>query len=168
MDPRDIILEKYDDLEGQVTNPSDETNPETYIPETGRTDPLTIVNSAIPEELRPPRTGDTDLNEIDTYFVAQQATAFVNAIRYSIQCHNVIQIGIEKYATFSTAQGRFLLSEGQSTSFGLGYVNGILLVGTVTCASVDTDRVVLRVTVYGEGTTTSISKDQTYIPRGFD
>jgi len=173
MDPREIIDKKYTDLEDRKTDPWNEEKPEKFIPETGRVDPLTRVDSAVPKELAPPRAGETDQNQIDNYLIAQQASLIVAGIAASLQCHNVIQIGLDKYASFSIADngqggggGMFTLQEGQSSGqFMTGMVNGIPLVGSVTCASISTKQVVLIISVAGWGTPTSISKEQVFIPR---
>ena len=167
LDPREIIDKKYDDLAGRETTPWNEDDPESFIPETGRVDPLTRVSSVVPDELKPPRAGETDQNQIDSYLVARAASEAVAGIAMSIQCHNVIQIGLDKYASFSIeGGGNFTLQEGMgSGQFFVGSVNGIPLVGEVTCASISTSQVVLTISVAGYGTPTSISKNQIYIPR---
>lgn len=166
MDPREIIDRKYTDLEERKTEPWNEELPETFIPETGRVDPLTRVISAVPKELKPPRAGETDQNQIDSYLIAREATAIVNGIAASLQCYNVVQIGLDKYASFSSGGRMFTLTESQSSGqFFVGMVNGIPLVGEVTCASITTKQVVLVITVSGYGTPTSISKEQVFIPK---
>jgi hypothetical protein len=168
LDPREIIDKKYTDLDSKMTHPQDPESPD-FIPETGRVDPLTRVDSAVPDELKPPRAGETDQNQINNYLVAQAASAAVAGIALSIQCNNVIQIGLEKYASFSVAGGQqFTLQEGQgSGDFLVSMTEGIAIVGSITCASISTDQVVLTISASGYGTTTSISKNQVYIPRGF-
>jgi len=165
LDPRDIIIKKYEDLEERKTEPWNEES-EGYIPNTGRVDPLTRVRSAVPDELKPPRAGETDMNEINTYLIADVATQIVDAVSYLMQCHNVIQIGLVRYATFSYQGGQpFPLEEGFSTSLNAGSVNGIPIIVTITLTEVDTDQVVLRINATGQGTSTSVTKNQTYIPR---
>lgn len=165
LDPRDIIVKKYEDLEERKTEPWDEES-EGYLPNTGRVDPLTRVRSAVPDELKPPRAGETDMNEINTYLIADAATMIVDGVAYAMQCHNVIQIGLTKYATFSYGGSQpFPLEEGFSTSLNAGSVNGIPIVVTITLTSVSTEQVVLRITAAGQGTATSVTKNQTYIPR---
>lgn len=168
MDPREIIAAKYDDLDDQKTEPWNEDNPEEFIPQTSRSDPLTIVDSAVPEELRPPRTGDTDQNQIDTYQVARVATEVANAIAANIVCHNVIQIGLQKYVTLSVFGERYApVQEGLSFEFPVGYVSGILVMGSISITSVSTDQVVIGITVYGAGTPTRITKNAVFIPRTY-
>lgn len=165
LDPRDIIIKKYEDLESRKTEP---WNPEDegYIPNTGRIDPLTRVRSAVPDELKPPRAGETDMNEINTYLIADAATMIVDQISMTMQCHNVIQIGLSKYASFSYGGGPpFPLEEGFSTQVNAGSVNGIPIMASIMLTSVSADQVVLRITAFGQGTATSVTKNQTYIPR---
>jgi hypothetical protein len=165
LDPRDIILEKYKDLDERTTEPWDEMNPETYMPNTGRVDPLTRVFGSVPDELKPPRAGETDMNAISTYLIANAATQIVNSLALQIQCHNVIQIGLEEYATFSFGENMFTLQEDQSTGGQVGYVEGIPIILTVSCTSISTSEVVLNLAVTGYGTPTRIEKNQIYIPR---
>jgi len=169
MDPRDIIKKKYEDLEEKKTKPWDqEFDPDGYIPETGRTDPMTRVSSAVPKELKPPRAGETDENEISTYLWSLQASAIVDYFTFALQCHNVIQIGLDKYATFSLPGfGMFMMEEDFPASLNAGYVEGIPLTLTITCTSIQTDRVVVRIAVTGRGSATTITKDLTYIPNDY-
>jgi hypothetical protein len=101
--PRDIIDAKYDDLNSKLTETWNEENVEQFIPQTGRIDPLTRVSSAVPDDLKPPRSGETDENQIQTYLVSSAASVAVELIARSLICHNVIQIGLVKVATFSPA-----------------------------------------------------------------
>lgn len=164
LDPRDIIIMKYEDLESRKTEPWDEES-EDFIPNTGRSDPLTRVRSAVPDELKPPRAGETDMNEINTYLVAAQASMIVDAISSSLQCHNVIQIGLSKYANFSFSGSQpTALQEGQSFGFQADVVNGIPIIATVTVASISTSQVTMSITAAGQGTTTSVTKNKVFIP----
>jgi hypothetical protein len=165
LDPREIIDRKYEDLQEQHTEPWDEEDPEQFIPETGRVDPLTRVFEAVPNELKPPRTGETDENEIISYFIARDATMTAYMLAYNMQCYSVLQIGIEKYATLEVFGNRFTMTEGQTAGpFNVGFSSGIPLMASMACSSISTEQVVVNITVYGEGTSTSISKSQVFIP----
>jgi hypothetical protein len=168
LDPREIIDRKYEDLKEQHTEPWNEEDPEQFIPDTGRVDPLTRVREAVPEELKPPRAGETDQNEINSYLIASDATMMVYGIAYSMQCYNVIQIGIQKQATIAVAGNRFMIGEGDTAGpFVVGYSNGIPLEATITCTSISESEVDLTITVSGSGTSTSISKSQVFIPKSW-
>ena len=165
MDPRDIIISKYEDMAGRKTEPWNEEDPEHFIPETGRPDPMTRVFDSVPDELKPPRAGETDQNQIDEYLVATEATAIVESIALMLQCHNVIQIGLDKYGTFSIpGGGQFLLSEGQQTGQTVGSSTGIPIQISIVVASITTDEVRVNISATGYGTTTSVSKSVVYIP----
>ena len=168
LDPREIIDRKYEDLQEQHTKPWDEEDPEQFIPDTGRVDPLTRVREAVPEELKPPRAGETDENDITSYFVAQDATIICYSIAYAMECYNVIQIGIEKQATVSVFGNTFLMSEGQSAGpINVGQSSGIPLSATLVCTSISESEVHITVTVSGDGTSTSISKSMVFIPKSW-
>jgi hypothetical protein len=164
MDPRDIIEEKRKLADEKLTTPWDREDPETFIPETGRIDPLTRVRAAVPEDLAPPRSGETDENQFNTYLLSQQASNFIEGIGTVIQVHNVLQIGLEKLASVSIGGTRGTFGEGQGTQFMLGFVDNIPMVGSINCVSISADEVIIRVTVNGEGTDTSVSKDFYFIP----
>jgi hypothetical protein len=165
LDPRDIIIKKYEDLESRKTTPWDETDPKEYLFDTGRPDPLSLVLDSVPDELKPDRAGDTDMNEINDYLVADAATQLVRFYAAAISCHNVVQIGLEKYVSLSIGGGpQISVQEGFSTGGTAGDANGIPIVLTIAVTSVATNEVVIRLTAAGQGTTTSISKTQVYIP----
>jgi hypothetical protein len=169
LDPREIIDRKYKDLKEQHTEPWDEEDPDQFIPDTGRVDPLTQVREAIPDALKPKRAGETDENDILSYFIARDATLIVYQIAYNLQCYNVIQIGIEKQVTMGVFGNMFLLREGDTAGpFGVGYSGGVPLVATMTCTAINTNEVDVIVTVAGQGTSTAISKSQTFIPRSYN
>jgi hypothetical protein len=165
MDPRDIITEKAELAEDLLTSPWEREPVEEFVPETGRVDPLTRVRDAVPEDLKPPRSGETDVNQFNTYILSQEASTFIELLAPSIQVHNVLQIGLEKFASVSIGGQRGTLAEGQGQQFSLGMVDNIPLVGTIQCVSIATDDVVIRITVNGQGTDTSVSKDLHFIPR---
>lgn len=164
LDPRDIILMKYEDLDERNTEPWDEES-EDYIPNTGRVDPLTRVRSSVPDDLKPPRAGETDQNEINTYLVAAVASQVVDGISSIMECHNVIQIGLERYATFTFGDGQQAsLPEGANYSFLASYVNNIPIIGSISVTSISTSKVVVDISAAGQGTTTSVSKTKVFIP----
>ena len=158
LDPRDILRAKQQDLENRLTSPWDEENPDGFIPETGRVDPLTIVNEAVPDELKPPRDGSTDINEIQTYLVTLGATQAVEGVAAALQCHSVIEIGVISTAYFSLGSGeeapRFAMQEG--SSFG---INGT----QVTCTGVSDTKVSVTISANVPGA--NVSRSKIYIPR---
>jgi hypothetical protein len=166
MDPREIIRAKYRDLEERQTEPWNEDDPDQFIPQTGRVDPLTRVSSAVPDDLKPPRSGETDENQIETYLGTQAATAAVTAVSYSLICHNVIQIGLEKRATFSfppvLGDRTFTIPEGQGFGINVGGVNV-----TVQVIEITTDDVDVRIVGAVPGSSAEVTKNQKYIPRAF-
>jgi hypothetical protein len=164
LDPRDIINKKYDDLDERKTEPWDQES-EGFIPNTGRPDPLTPVLDSLPDELKQMRKGNTDMNEINTYLVAAQASMVVDTLSSIIQCHNVIQIGLERYATFTFGDDTpASIPEGSSFGFNAGNVNGIPIIATLTVTSISTSQVTMEISAAGQGTTTTVSKTKVFIP----
>jgi hypothetical protein len=171
-DPRDILDEKTKDLKGRQTEPWNEEKPEAFIPETGRKDPMRPVESAIPDELLPKRTGNDDESELQNFLYTYLATQVLDSVAKSLQCHSVIQIGIQKWAQMSFAGGgggggrrgggggRFVISEGQGFSQN---INGMSL--SVQVVSISTDEVVVNVSVTPQGTNVTVEKNLVYIPR---
>jgi hypothetical protein len=166
LDPRDIIVKKYDAMAAKHTRPWDpEKDAEDFIPETGRIDPLNPVNSAIPDELKPPRSGETDQNEIETYLIAAACTGAVDQIRSMVQVRNVLKIGAVKYVTIMLGPGQGGTVEvGQSFQFFAGVINFVPIQVTLSVDSASEDEVVITVTAAGQGTQTSVSKSTTFIP----
>lgn len=168
LDPRDIIIKKYDKMAELHTEPwNAEKNEEDFIPETGRIDPLNPVDSAIPDELKPPRSGETDQNLIETYLVSVACTAAVDSIRQMVQVYNVLKIGAQKYVSIGIGGQRGSIEVGQSFGFMAGSVGNIPIMVQLTIASATESEVVIDVTASGQGTATSVSKTQIFIPRGF-
>lgn len=172
-DPRDILDEKTKDLKDRQTKPWDEEHPETFIPETGRKDPFRLVVGSVPDEMLPKRSGDDDDNELQNFFYTYLATQVLDGVAKSLQCHSVIQIGIQKYAQMSFTGGggggrrgggggggRFVISEGQGFSQG---INGMIL--SVQVVSISTKEVVVNVSVNPQGTNVTVEKNLVYIPR---
>jgi hypothetical protein len=168
LDPRDIIIQKYDNLAELHTEPwNAEKSEEDFIPETGRIDPLNPVDSAIPDELKPPRSGETDQNLIETYLVSMACTSAVDSIRQQVQVYNVLKIGAQKYVSIGIGGQRGSIEVGQSFGFMAGVVGNIAIMVTLTVSSATESEVVIDVTASGEGTATSVSKSQVFIPGGF-
>jgi len=162
-DPRDLIKAKYEDLENRTTKTYDEDSPD-FIPETGRIDPLTRVIDAVPEELRPPRSGDTDENAVTTYAFSQAATSAVDGVAAYLQVYNVVQIGLQKLVTIGgPGQPARTVGEGNSFGFGIGG-EGFLIRVTVMVAAVSSDEVTLVISAAPQGTDVTISRTVTYIP----
>ncbi|MCB1217689.1 hypothetical protein KDL44_09855 [bacterium] len=161
LDPRDILRAKQQDLESRLTSPWDEENPDEFIPETGRVDPLTIVDSAVPDQLKPPRSGSTDENEIELYLATVFATQTVDQVARALQCHSVIQIGVVSTAYFSLGTGegapRFSMTEGSSNGIGGAQV---------TCTGVSDTKVSVTISVPIPGNV--ISRNKVYIPRSLN
>lgn len=164
MDPRDIIDAKYEDLEGRTTKPWIEDDPDNYIPETGRSDPLTRVPAAFPNELKPPREGSTDESLIQTYMASEFATELVEVFSRNLECHNVLQIGLVKTASFSLFSQRFGLQEDQGFRRGSTSPEGVFVTVTMTVTSIATDQVVVSFTASADEVSLSISRTQYYIP----
>lgn len=168
LDPRDIITMKYDDLEGRKTEPWNEES-EQYIPNTGRVDPLTRVRESVPDDLKPPRAGESDQNQISTYEITAQATADVDMVSAAMQCYNVVQIGLDRFATFSMGGDSdqaqtFTLREGGGFTVNLSAAAGVLIMTSVTVTSIKSNKVVVDITATGQGTTTSVTKTKVFIP----
>ena len=165
MDPRDLIIQKYDDLKEKQTEPWNPDS-EDFVPETGRVDPLTLVDKAIPDELKPPRSGETDENEIQNYLNTQFATRRAKLVLNEIECHNVIQIGLVKFATFGIPGSLQTIQEGGSSlPFFVEVVDGVGFFATFSVPSISTNEVVVRVTISGLGTSTNVSREGIFIPR---
>ena len=155
---------KYKDLQAKETHPENEDNPEQFIPETGRVDPMTIVNGAIPDELKPPRGGDTDINEAENYLYTAAASEVVDYVGIGLRVYNVLQIGLEKIVTVRIGNQRFNLHEGEGFSIVLGSEQGIPVRASLQLASASVDEVTILVTGRPWGSTVSVSKNFTYIP----
>lgn len=168
LDPRDIIIKKYDSLAQLHTEPwNPEKNEDDFIPETGRIDPLNPVDSAIPDELKPPRSGETDQNLIETYLVSVACTAAVDSVRQMVQVYNVLKIGAQKYVSIGIGGQRGSIEVGQGFGFMAGSVGNIPILVNLTISSATESEVVIDVTASGAGTATSVSKSQVFIPRSF-
>ncbi len=120
----------------------------------------------MPDDLKPPRSGETDENQIQTYLGTQAASLAVTSLSYALSCHNVIQIGLEKRATFSVPTGDgeqfFTISEGSGFSTMFSGVNVSIRVTSITTESVD-----VRISGAVPGASGEVVKNQKYIPRAF-
>ncbi|MDQ3023503.1 MAG: hypothetical protein M3R04_03825 [bacterium] len=164
-DPREIVEKKYADLNSKKTNPSNEDDPEQFIPETGRVDPLTYVSSALPDELKPPRSGETDANEVESYLYSQMATSAVDIIGSNVDVYNVIQIGLQKIVSVAIFGGRYGLSEGESFSFDFASEEGWPITMTFIVTKATSNEVIMTIIGEPQGSNVSITKNFTYIPR---
>jgi hypothetical protein len=163
-DPRDIITKKYEDLEGKETAPWDEENPDTFIADTGRNDPLTPVRNALPEALRPPRSGDDEENEILGYYLAQFATQAVDAVMSQLQVYNMVQIGLRKIVTMGVPGGTsFTAEEGEAFDFDMG-LGGVFVTVFVSVDSVKQDDITVSISAVAAGSQERITKVAHYIP----
>lgn len=163
-DPRDIIKAKYKDLQAKETHPENEDDPESFIPETGRVDPMTIVDGAIPDELKPPRSGETDVNEAQTYLYTAAASEVVDWVGIRLQVYNVLQIGLEKIVSVGVGNRRFNLHEGEGRSITLESQQGIPVNASFALSAASVDEVTISVTGRPWGSLVSVTKNFTYIP----
>jgi hypothetical protein len=164
-DPRDIIQAKYDDLQAKETDPSNEDNPEEFIPETSRVDPLTPVLGALPDELKPPRGGEDDPNEAQTYLYTAAATEVVDYVGLTLQVYNVLQIGLTKIVTIRAGGRAYNLQEGQPLGLTMESSQGIPVQAQFAVAAASSDEVTISVSGTPWGSTVNVSKNFTYIPR---
>jgi hypothetical protein len=166
-DPRDILKDKSKDLKDKQTKPWDEEKPETFVPETGRQDPMTALSGTLPKELLPSRSADDEENNLQDYIGTLFATQALQGVAATLQCHAVIQIGIQKYAQMSfggDGARRFVISEGNG--FNQVVPAGPIAVQvSMNVDSISSDEVVVTVTVTPQGSASSISKTLVYIPR---
>jgi hypothetical protein len=166
-DPRDILEEKSDRLQEKQTKPWEQDNPETFIPETGRKDPMTAVRSSIPKELLPKRSGDEDENELQSYLLTQAATQIMLGITKNVRCYSVIQIGLTKYVRISLdPQGKQIRTLSLSNGFSqrIATEEGALQID-FSVSSISSDEVVIDVAVSGLSTQVSVQKQLVFIPR---
>lgn len=59
----------------------------------GRIDPLTYVETALPEELRPPRSGETDPDAVREYILLTYGSLAVEEVAARMVVYNIIQVG---------------------------------------------------------------------------
>lgn len=155
IDSNDIIKARLEEAEANETV----VDPEQDLPypDTGRTDPLMIISSAIPEEIRPPRSGETDYDSILEYIIKSYGTAVLDSIE--IEVWSVMQIGLVELVNMSI-NGRLLtMSEGSSYDMTMGYQETL----RISVSSASSSLVTIGLTYstpYG-----SVSKSKTYIPK---
>lgn len=155
IDSNDIIKARLKEAKANETlvDP-DEDLP---YPDTSRTDPLMIVTSAVPEELRPPRSGETDYDSILEYIIKSYGTAVLDSIE--IEVWSVMQIGLYEMVNMSINGRLITMSEGSSYDMQMGYQETL----RISVASASQGLVTIGLTYstpYG-----SVSKSKTYIPK---
>jgi hypothetical protein len=155
IDSNDIIRARLDEaIENETPVIPEEDLP---YPDTGRTDPLMIVTSAVPEELRPPRSGETDYDSILEYIIKFYGTAILDSIE--IEVWSVMQIGLVELVNMSINGRLITMSEGSSYDMSMGYQETL----RISVASASSSLVTVGLTYstpYG-----SVSKSKTYIPK---
>jgi hypothetical protein len=168
-DPRDILREKTTSLKEKETKPWNESNPDTFIPETGRTDPLTPVISALPPELLPKR-GDEETNDLVTYQMTTDATLLMEGIVLQTRCYSVIQVGVSKRVRMSFDGGKsfqILSEDSQFPPIDILAPDGTPFQMNVGVGSISADQVVINVSVSVPNTSVSVQKSMVFIPRNF-
>lgn len=161
IDSRVILQERLAEAEDNETEVNaDEDLP---YPDTGRIDPLMIVNSAIPEELRPPRSGETDWDSVLDYLIASQGTAIIETINITVW--SVMEIGMETWVNIEIdapfLENPVLGSMPEGESMRLNYQSfGTMQTLTITCTSASPKLVTFSLSAGGA------SKSKTYIPKG--
>ena len=151
IDSHDIMISRQEEAKKSESEVNAEK--ELPYPDTGRTDPLFINNQAIPEELRPPRTGESDYDSILDFLITAYGTEMLDQVQ--IEVWSVMQIGLEKYVNMSINGMLATVPEGS----GGQLPNGVGI--TVSSASQTEVVIVLSFsTAYS-----SVSKTKSYIPK---
>jgi hypothetical protein len=104
--PKELMEEKSEDLKRDLSNPSD-----SRFREVGRNDPLTVVDDALPEELRPPRTGDSNDERIRQFLEGKLGTDLINAVNVSVD--SAVQIGTVWYVRLTVDGAIFTVRESE-------------------------------------------------------
>ncbi len=151
IDSHDIMKSRQEEAKKAETQVDAEK--EVPYPDTGRTDPLFINNQAIPEELRPPRTGETDYDSILDFLITAYGTEMLDQVQ--IEVWSVMQIGLEKYVNMSINGGLATIPEGRGGTLQ----NGV----NITVASASQSEVVIVLSF--SSAYTSVSKTKSYIPK---
>jgi hypothetical protein len=151
VDSHDIMMKRQEESKNSETK-VDAENDVPY-PDTGRTDPLFIVSEAIPEELRPPRTGETDYDSILDFIITAQGSAMLDAVQ--IEVWSVMQIGMEKFVNMSVDGALMTVQEGG----GGGTPSGV----SFSVASATQQEVIIVLSVSTQYT--SVSKTKSFIPK---
>jgi len=140
--PGDIMTKKYEDLQKQLNDPA-----KLRFDQVGRNDVLTVVVDALPEELRPPRTGETNEENIAKFFRSAYGSMLIDQV--DIQVHSVIAIGMVRYVNLTVDGSRFTAPEGS----GIRAANG----ATVSIVSASDTSVVIVISALG------VDKTKTFI-----
>jgi hypothetical protein len=151
VDSHDIMMKRQE--EAKDTETKLEPDKDLPYPDTGRTDPLFIVSEAVPEELRPPRSGETDYDSILDFLITAYGTELLDSVQ--IEVWSVMQIGMEKYVNMSIDGMLATVPEGRGGTLP----NGV----SITVASASQDEVIISLsfsTPYS-----SVSKSKSYIPK---
>jgi len=148
LDAKEIIRNKYDELEGHVTEP------ENFAEDIGRVDPMTFVSDFFPEELRPPRSGETNDEEMWKFIEEAVGYDVLNGIRISV--HEVINMG-NSSMVIAIIEGRPIsMVEGQSVGS-----QGVL----ITASSIERTKVVFTLSFRGQYA--QVSTTRTFISRDY-
>jgi len=147
IDSREILARRIEEArEGETVVNAEEGLP---YPEVGRTDPLFIVSDAIPKELRPPRTGESDTDKVFEELIRQAIeTAILDSVR--IEVWSVMRIGLTTMVNLSVDGRLGTLPVGYPLDMGYYSL-------TITSAS---QRLVTIVLQSGD-----ISKTRSFVPR---
>jgi len=151
IDSREIIQARLKEAESDLTVVDADAG--LPYPDTGRSDPLTIISSAIPEELRPPRTGETDYDEILDFLITFYGTSLLESVE--IEVWSVMQMGLVRMVNLSVDGMLATIPEGRSVTLP----SGVVL--TVNSASQDE----VSITLSFDAGYTSVSKTKTFIPK---
>lgn len=151
IDSHDIMISRQEEAQKAETVVDAEN--ELPYPDTGRTDPLFINNQAIPEELRPPRTGESDYDSILDFLITAYGTEMLDQVQ--IEVWSVMQIGLEKYVNMSINGMLATVPEGGGGQLG----NGV----NITVASASQSEVVIVLSF--SSAYSSVSKTKSYIPK---
>ena len=122
----------------------------------GRVDPLTFVADALPEELRPPRSGETDPDAVQEYFIVTMGSIAVEEAAARMVVYNIIQVGYAYQIQTSYGLLTFDSSSGNGSSGGIPSSNGMQVSLSVVSASSNS------VTFNFSEAVSGISKNKTY------
>jgi len=147
IDAREILERRIEEAKESETK----VDPDKGLPyyDVGRTDPLFVVSDKIPEELRPPRTGESDADKIfgDLMRKARQ-TAMLESVR--IEVWSVMKIGLVTMVNLTVDGMIGTVPVGRTVPMGSYSF-------TVTSASQQLVTIVLRA---GE-----VSKTRSFVPK---
>ena len=126
IDPKTIIDDKYDELEKDVTDP------EKFAEDIGRVDPLTVVSDFMPPELRPPRKGETNDEQITAFL--QEARAHDVLSRISLDIRETINAGNQWFALIRFNEDSEPVPYPVGQPFSI-FAEGLLVRGVIVSAS---------------------------------